>query len=434
MPQLSDTMSAGKIIRWLKKEGEKVSRGDILAEVETEKANLEIESFHSGTLLKIYAPDGVTAKVGEIICAIGEAGEALNISKPPPTKPNLIQASSSVDPQSESVDNLRSLKTPRVAPVVRDLPSTRANDADKFNGGSNVRLKISPLARKTAQVANLDLTRLTGSGPGGRIIKRDIESALSSPLPNQTKTISNHTAGLSASTDSGANQSAESLTPLSKMREVIARRMQESVTQAPHFYLTATIDMEEVIKLRETLIKDEKRFAGLGYNHFIVKACAYALVKEPTVNCAYRDGAIYSPGAVNIGIITAIDGGLLIPVVKNVDKLSLSDLLFETKALLERARSGKPLAADLSGGTFSISNMGMFDVENFTAIINPGQGGILAVGGIKEEPAAVAGEIKLRRRMKGTVSVDHRIIDGVMAAKFMRNFKDALENPALMFI
>jgi pyruvate dehydrogenase E2 component (dihydrolipoamide acetyltransferase) len=215
------------------------------------------------------------------------------------------------------------------------------------------------------------------------------------------------------------------------MRETIARRMQESVVQAPHFYTTTSISMTQAVRLRETL-KERPDFKGVSVNHLVVKAAGYALAREPRVNCAVRDNEVYTPNQINIGIITAIEDGLLIPVVRDVDTLSLKDLVFEARAAVERAKAGRPSSTDLTGGTFSISNMGMFDVDNFTAIINPGQGAILAVGSVREEPVVQAGQIVIDKRMKVTLSVDHRIIDGVMAGTFLKHFKEGLEIPALL--
>jgi pyruvate dehydrogenase E2 component (dihydrolipoamide acetyltransferase) len=207
--------------------------------------------------------------------------------------------------------------------------------------------------------------------------------------------------------------------------------MQESVTTAPHFYVTTSINMAEAIRLRENL-KERAEYKGISMNHLVIKAAGYGLAREPRVNAAMRDGQIYQPASINIGIITAIEDGLIIPVLKDVNQMSLKDVVFEARAAIDRARAGRPSSSDLSGGTFSISNMGMFDVENFTAIINPGQGGILAVSAIKEEPVVYKGAIVVGSVMKVTVSVDHRIIDGVMASTFLKHFKEALELPALL--
>jgi len=215
------------------------------------------------------------------------------------------------------------------------------------------------------------------------------------------------------------------------MRETIARRMQESVTTAPHFYVTASIDMRQAMKLRE-LLKEKAEYKGISINHLVIKAVAYALKNERRVNRAMKDGQLFDPAGINVGIITAVDDGLLIPVIKDTDSLPLKDLVFEARAAVERARAGRPNSSDLSGGTFSISNMGMFDVENFTAIINPGQGGILAVSSIREEPIVENGQVVVGKQMKATISVDHRIIDGVMAGNFLKFFKEALEVSGLL--
>jgi pyruvate dehydrogenase E2 component (dihydrolipoamide acetyltransferase) len=215
------------------------------------------------------------------------------------------------------------------------------------------------------------------------------------------------------------------------MRETIARRMQESVTTAPHFYVTTSVNMGEAIRLRETL-KERSLFKGISMNHLVIKAVAYGLHQEPRVNAAMKDGQVFQPAQINIGIITALEDGLIIPVLKEVDQMSLKDVVFEARAAIERARAGRPSSSDLSGGTFSISNMGMFDVENFTAIINPGQGGILAVSAVKQQPVVQNGQVVVGSVMKATVSVDHRIIDGVMASTFLKHFKEALEMPALL--
>ncbi|RIL07201.1 MAG: hypothetical protein DCC75_10220 [Proteobacteria bacterium] len=223
------------------------------------------------------------------------------------------------------------------------------------------------------------------------------------------------------------------LYPFSKMRETIARRMQESVATSPHFYVTSSINMDQAVKLREVL-KGDPNFKGISLNHLVIKAAAYALQNEPQVNRSVRDNQIFEPDQINIGIITAIEDGLLIPVIRSANTLSLKDIVFEANAGIERARAGRPNSSDLSGGTFSISNMGMYDVENFTAIINPGQGAVLSVSSVKDEAVVYQGQIIASKRMKVTLSVDHRIIDGLMGANFLKFFKQALEIPALLMV
>lgn len=421
MPQLSDTMNAGKILSWRKNTGDIVKRGDILAEVETEKANLEIESFHEGTLLKILVPALSTAKVGEVIAVVGAAGESVAAS-PAPTaakvQPSLSQPEVTVAPAKPS-------NTP-ATPITASAPQH-----------SDSRVKASPLARRLAQEKNIDLAVIQGTGPEGRIVRKDIEQAQSPRSSNAASPANQRMAPASnAPTLGQARESAPGtgrLTAMSKMRETIARRMQESVREAPHFYVTTDINMRDAVKLRE-ILKERPEFKGLSINHFVIKAAAYALAHEPRVNCAVRDGQVYTPEQINVGIITAIEDGLLIPVVKSADTLSLKDLVFEARAAVERARAGRPSSTDLVGGTFSISNMGMFDVENFTAIINPGQGAVLAVSSVREVPVVELGQVVPGLRMKATLSVDHRIIDGVMAGTFQRYFKEALETPALLLL
>lgn len=421
MPQLSDTMSAGKILTWKKKEGDTVTRGDILAEVETDKANLEIESFFNGTLLKVLIPAGSEAKVGEVIAVIGAAGES--VAAGPASAP---AAKAPAAPQAPAA------AAPQPAPVARPTPAAPAGPLGVV--ASSERIKVSPLAKKVAEDLQVNLSSVRGSGPNGRIVRRDVEAAAGSgsAAPKlQTYAQPQASATIPANQVPAAQPAAGTLTPLSRMRETIARRMQESVTTAPHFYCTTSVNMGEALRLREYL-KEKPEFKGISVNHLIIKAVAYGLRHEPRVNAAMKDGHVYQPGQINIGIITALDDGLIIPVLKEVDTMALRDVVFEARAAIDRARAGRPSSSDLSGGTFSISNMGMFDVENFTAIINPGQGGILAVSAVKETPIVHKGQIVVGSVMKATVSVDHRIIDGVMASTFLKHFKDALELPALL--
>lgn len=416
MPQLSDTMSSGKILIWKLKEGDTVKRGDILAEVETDKANLEIESFFNGTLLKVNVPAGGTAKVGEVIAVIGQPGESVGASSATPATPSPVTTTAPATPAPVT-------HTPPPPPT----PAPLAAPLSVVSGSS--RVKASPLAKKVAEQLQVNLSGVQGSGPNGRIVRRDVEAAAGQPAP--VATMSAAPAYQPTPSAPSAAPGAGTLTPLSRMRETIARRMQESVTTAPHFYVTTSVNMGEAIRLREAL-KERPEFKGISMNHLVIKATAYGLKHEPRVNAAMKDGQLFQPAQINIGIITALDDGLIIPVLKEVDTMSLRDVVFEARAAIDRARAGRPNSSDLSGGTFSISNMGMFDVESFTAIINPGQGGILAVSAVKEQPVVHRGQIVVGSVMKVTVSVDHRIIDGIMASTFLKHFKEALELPALL--
>ena len=422
MPQLSDTMSAGKILSWKKKEGDRVERGDILAEVETDKANLEIECFNPGTILKVVSPAGTNAKVGEVIAIIGQPGEQVSA---PATGASTATPAAQPPPATPTATPLASALVTSPAPTfVSSMVPQISSSAD--------RIKASPLARKVAQQRNIDLATIQGSGPNGRIVRDDVERAGSAaPVTHVEPTRPQLHAVAAPALPRATSEAGGQRRPFSKMRETIARRMQESVVQAPHFYTTTSISMIQALRLREVL-KERAEFKGISVNHLVVKAAGYALAKEPRVNYAVKDNEIYIPNQITIGIITAIADGLLIPVVREVDTLALKDLVFEARAAVERAKAGRPSSTDLTGGTFSISNMGMFDVDSFTAIINPGQGAILAVGSVREEPVVQNGQIVIDQRLKVTLSVDHRIIDGVMAGTFLRHFKEALEIPALL--
>lgn len=429
MPQLSDTMSEGTILNWRKQEGDAVKRGDALAEVATDKADLEIESFHEGTLVKILAPTGTTVKVGSIIALVGEKGEqvAAPVSQAAPVAAPAPVAKSQPSP----------------APMAASAPPPVAAAPQVSSNGSTAdgeRVKISPLAKNLAKNHGVDYSDLSGTGDGGRIVKRDIEQALGnvSSAPGQSQaTVSQGAATASAVQArssfipppvSGTGKSTE---PLSKMRQTIANRMVEATSTIPHFYVSTRVNVAALTKLKNSL-KPLPQYEGLTYNHLIVKAAALTLRTVPRINASYSEGQLIQPQAVNIGIVTAIQDGLLIPVIKNPDQLLLADVVGEGRALVNRARSGRPKPDDLVGGTFSISNMGLFDVESFTAIISPGQGGILAVSPIQEEPVVVNGRVEAGSVMRLTLSVDHRIIDGVIAGEFLTELKRLLQDPVLL--
>ncbi len=420
MPQLSDTMSSGKILEWKKKEGDTVQRGEILAEVETDKANLEIECFTPGTLLKIVVPAGSVAQVGEAIALIGQAGESVSAASPK------AQTVSAAPPAQTAKSN------EKVIPITQPTlhPHSAVMAASPMHSDSS-RIKASPLAKKIAEQKNVDLSGIQGSGPNGRIVAKDVELASGGSVQPQASLSAGYTQTALVEPSPSILASGGTLAPFTKMRETIARRMQESVTQSPHFYVTTSVNMREASKLRE-ILKEDPAYKGISYNHLIIKAVAYGISKERRINRAVKDNQMFEPAHINIGIITAVDDGLLIPVLKNADQMRLKDVVFEAKAAIERARAGRPSASDLQGGTFSISNLGMFDVESFTAIINPGQGGVLAVSSIKEEPIVENGSIVPGLLMRATVSVDHRVIDGVIAGNFLKHFKQALETPALL--
>lgn len=432
MPQLSDTMDKGTILRWFKKEGDTVSRGDALAEVATDKADLEIESFHEGTLLKINAPEGETVKVGAIIAVIGNSGESAGTSAPsaaPAAAPAPVQTVPPAPVQS----------APQKSDYVSGPVTINTIPAPDY---TNDRVKISPLAKNIAKNHGIDYSRVSGSGEGGRIVKKDVEQLLttSAPTPVAVAPVPQVTAAAPVqknvvpltSKDQILTTGQVRVEPLSRMRETIANRMVESVNTAPHFYATSKANVDQLLHVREVL-KTEAQYEGITVTHMVTKACGLALRKYPRINSKYENSNIIEPQDVNIGIITALPDGLLIPVVKAVDALPLSEVVQESRGLVQRARAGKPKGDDLSGGTFSISNIGKSDVEHFTAIINPGQGAILAVSSVQEEPVVKNGEIVVGKTLRMTLSVDHRIIDGVLAGEFLTYLKKLLEEPVLLF-
>ncbi len=492
MPQLSDTMDEGTILTWLKKEGETVSRGDALAEVATDKADLEIESFHEGTLLKIHSPEGTTVKVGEIIAVIGAEGEAVAPSAAAPTPQQepaqqapAQQTATQQAPQGQAqqapAQQAATQQAPapqgqaQQAPAQQEQPSaaTAATpEAPTAHVNGDARVKISPLAKNLAQSYGVDYTAIQGSGEGGRIVKRDIEQQVGQPISSEqveaavsgsaatvVTAVSTPMTEPSPAQQAPAQQApaqqvparqapaqppvqtrpstpapapgGQSVETLSKMRQTIAQRMVDSVNTAPHFYLTTKINVDKLMKLRKTL-KELPQYEGITFNHLVVKATALALRAHPRINAFYKEGTLVQPQDVNIGIITALPDGLLIPVLKQADYLPLAEVVGQANELVQRARSGRPKADDLVGGTFSISNIGKADVESFTAIINPGQGAILAVSGILQEPVVVDGKLSVGNTMRVTLSVDHRIIDGLVGGQFVTELKRLLEEPVLL--
>jgi len=428
MPQLSDTMSEGTILNWRKQEGDTVKRGDALAEVATDKADLEIESFHEGTLVKILAPTGTTVKVGSIIALVGEKGEQLSApqTSPAASSPKAIEPKPSPAPSAP----VNTQTASAAAPAARPIPMPQAvTPVANGNNGDAERIKISPLAKNLAKNHGVDYSDLAGTGDGGRIVKRDIEQALGN-VSSPTQVISPVSAKPSY-VPTPISTEGKSTEPLSRMRQTIANRMVEATSTIPHFYVTSRVNVGALTKLKNSL-KPLPQYEGLTYNHLIVKAAALTLRTIPRINAAYSEGNLIQPQAVNIGVVTAIQDGLLIPVIKGADQLPLSEIVSEGRALVNRARSGRPKPDDLVGGTFSISNMGLFDVESFTAIISPGQGAILAVSPIQEEAIIVEGQVRAGSVMRLSLSVDHRIIDGVVAGEFLTELKRLLEDPVLL--
>ncbi len=403
MPKLSDTMDTGRIIRWLKKEGDKVSPGDVLAEVETDKANMDMEAYDEGTLLKILAKEGDRVPIGGLIGVLGNAGEDVS---------SLLSESvgaTSKKPAAESPASGTAAAKEMVAAATA-APQPSGHTASKGNG----RLKVSPLARTLAKDRGIDLGSVKGTGTSGRIVKRDIESFTRPGAKKSTFVVS-----------TGEYRDE----PLTMMREAIAKRLSQSNVDAPHFFLTVEVNMANAIAFRESLNKfDEDN--KISFNDIIVKACAVALKEHPQVNATFMRDKIRMFGDVHIGVAVAIDDGLITPVVRDVDKKGLSDISIESKDLAARARARKLKPEEYGGSTFTVSNLGMFGVDEFTAIINPPEAAILAVGSIVDKPVVEDGQIVIGKRMRMTLSSDHRVVDGAIAASFMQTLKKVLESPA----
>ncbi|MBI3624697.1 MAG: 2-oxo acid dehydrogenase subunit E2 [Candidatus Rokubacteria bacterium] len=410
MPKLSEAMETGKVIKWLKKEGDRVEGGEIIAEVETDKADIELEAFGAGVLRKIVVPAGERAPVGGLIAVIAEPSEEIGsvlsaapvapVAPPPSTPPRPT-------PAVAAAPTLRPVQPPPPSPAPTPVP-----------GG---RIKASPLAKKIAARSGVDLRLVQGSGPGGRIVRSDVEAAL----------------GAAPAVAPAALPAVPGVeyqdVPLSSIRAAIAKRMPLAKAPIPHFYLTSEIAMDRVWDLREELNALEGQ-PKITVTDMIVKACALALRKHPEVNASFQGESIRVHYRVHLGLAVALDDGLITPVLRNCETKSLAQIAVEGRDLVERARQRRLKAPELSGATFSISNLGMFDVDEFSAIINPPEGAILAVGAVKVVPVVEAGRIGTARRMKVTLSCDHRVMDGAMGARFLQDLKALLEEPLRLLL
>jgi pyruvate dehydrogenase E2 component (dihydrolipoamide acetyltransferase) len=402
MPKLSDTMEEGVVSKWHKKVGDKVKSGDLLAEIETDKATMDFESFQDGFLLYIGVEEGKGAPVDSILAILGKEGEEYK---------SLINAApASAAPVVESV------------PEVSVVASIEAPAAVATSGIINdSRTKASPLAKKIASEKGIDINQVSGSGDGGRIVKRDIENF--SPAASQAK---------SAVAYAPVGQESYTEENVSQMRKVIARRLAESKFSAPHFYLTIEIDMDNAIAARTSI--NAQGDVKISFNDFVVKASSMALRKHPAINSSWLGDKIRRNNHVNIGVAMAVEDGLLVPVVRFADNKSLSQISTEVKDYSAKAKSKKLQPQDWEGNTFTISNLGMYDIEEFTAIINPPDACILAVGSIKQKPVVKNGAVVPGNVMKLTLSCDHRVVDGASGAAFLKTLKEYLEQPVMMLV
>ena len=423
MPKLGDTMEEGKILRWLKQEGDNVKKGDALAEIETEKVNIEVESFSAGTLRKILVPAGETLAVGAPIALVGAANEALPTVTPPSA------AAAPQTPVAPAPANQPPVTPPLQAPVTWDGAVPVHSNGTAQTGEQEGRVFISPIARQIASEHHLDIRQIQGTGPGGRIIRSDIEAILSHALPSPQEVTAVSTAAV--------GKAEEKVVPLTQMRKTIARRLQQSMQSAPHFYVTMTIDTTRLAQLREAINEYAATLPvplKVSFNDLIVKGVALALTQRPEVNVSFDGEQLLFKRQINIGIAVALADGLIVPVIRDADHRSVLDIARESQRLAEAARTNKLKPEDFSGGTFSVSNLGMYGVDEFTAIINPPESAILAVGAIIPTPVVHEGQVTVRDQMKVTLSVDHRALDGAIAARFLQDLKRLLEQPLGMLL
>jgi len=459
MPRLSDSMETGKILRWLKKEGEEVKKGEPLVEIESDKANIEVEAYASGKLSKIVVPEGESAPIGAVIAEIGGDGEASSQAEKPaapkgqpeagePEQKGKAPAAEAPRPQATNAEAhvaqaekamATSAKKQDAGPEAgggEQYPQGGPDDRTEVGAAAQAALnvirrpaeqqdgerqKVSPVARRLAEEQGVDLSRVTGSGPGGRITKEDVEAAAHrGPTPSPKPT---------------ARPKAEvEVVELSKMQATIAMRLAQSKFSAPHFYVTSEIAMDDAVRLRQMFNEAVGKDEAISINDLVVKAVALALTKFPEVNASWADGRIERKRDVNIGIAVGLPDRLIVPVLRNADQKPLKDIARESKQLIERARTNKAAAQDYVGNTFSISNLGMYDVDQFTAIINPPDSGILAVGSIEDKPVVKDGQVVPGKRMRVTLSVDHRVFYGVTAAQFLQEVKRLLQSPMALVL
>jgi pyruvate dehydrogenase E2 component (dihydrolipoamide acetyltransferase) len=430
MPKLGFDMQEGVLIRWVKNEGENVNKGDVLAEIETDKATVEVESSASGVVRKLLVEAGSVVPVGDPIAVVGSADEKIEetpakVVEAPAEKKTDEQKGEELKTEPEKPEDGKQKVEEKPAAPARPEPAATSQAQAPAQEGP---LKASPLAKKIARDNNLDLTRLQGSGPGGRVVRKDVEAALAGGAGQAE-------ARKPAAAPTPVPVTAEDQTiQLTRLRQAIARRMVESTTSVPHFYVTHEYNVGALMALRkqinEYLPEDEK----LSVNDFIIKAVALTLREFPNLNASFAGDKVIHHGAVNIGIAVAVEGGLLTVVNRDTDQQPMRALSSDVKRMVAGAREGKVRPNDIEGSTFSISNMGMFDVENFAAIINPPEAGIIAVGSARQVPVVENGEIKIGWRMKATISVDHRVSDGAEAAQFMQKLAEFLENPVRMLV
>ncbi len=430
MPRLSDTMTEGVIASWAKNVGDDVKKGDLLAEIETDKATMELESYKNGKLLYQGAKSGEKIQVNDLLCIIGEEGKvdveavvaAIKSGGGAPTQ------QAEVGGEDKDAGNTAEMKAAEGSPAVKDQAPhiQKAGDVEDASGDS--RVKASPLAKKLAAEKGIDITKVKGSGDGGRIIKADIDQYKETAPQQQQAAPQPKSQALQAP----AGQESFEEVNVSQMRKVIARRLAESKYSAPHFYLTMAIDMDAAVASRAKI--NETSPVKISFNDFVLKACAIALRQHPAVNSSWLGDKIRINHHINIGVAVAVDEGLLVPVVRFADTKSLSQISTEVREFATKAKAKKLQPSDWEGNTFTISNLGMFGIDEFTAIINPPDACILAIGSIAQVPVVKNNQIVIGNVMKVTLSCDHRVVDGASGAAFLQTLKELLEEPLRMLV
>ena len=406
MPKLSDTMTDGTVAVWHKKVGDKVKSGELLAEIETDKATMEFESYEDGILLHIGIEKGKSAPVDSLLAIIGKEGEDISGLLAGGTAPAAPAA----------------IPTPTPSPTPSPTPTPAPAVVAEMSHSSNGRLKASPLAKKIADEKGIDISMVAGSGDGGRIVRRDVESFTPSAAPAKAATFIAAAPGVESYTEES----------VSNMRKTIARRLAESKFSAPHFYLTMEIDMDGAIAARTAI--NAAGDVKISFNDMVIKACATALRKHPKINASWRGETIRYNQHVHIGVAVAVEEGLLVPVVRFADSKGFAQIGSEVRVFADKAKNKKLQPSDWEGNTFTISNLGMFGIDEFTAIINPPDACILAVGAIKQVPVVKGGAVVPGNIMKVTLSCDHRVVDGASGAAFLQDVKRYLENPVGMLV
>src|SRR3989344_5166921 len=426
MPKLSDTITEGVVAEWHKKVGDTVKSGELLAEIETDKATMEFESFYDGVLLHIGIEKGKATPVNALLAIIGEKGQDVSaIIANPGTPSGAAAPEKKAEKTPEEKNEAASAPSPEPAATIEkpaaetSAPAPKATPAvSNSNGG---RILASPLAKKLAEEKGVDLGFISGSGEGGRITKRDVDHYVPYDAPQRP-----------ASATGGSQTESYTDETISQMRKTIARRLAESKFTAPHFYLTISLDMDNAIEARKTMNATEG--IKISFNDMVVKSVAMALRKHPNVNSSWLGDVIRRNNHVHIGVAVAVEDGLLVPVVRFADTKGLAQLGDEVRVLAKKAKEKKLQPAEWEGNTFTISNLGMFGIEQFTAIVNPPESCIMAVGGISQEPVVKNGQIVVGNIMKVTLSCDHRVVDGATGAAFLQTFKQYMENPVTMLV